>query len=83
MYGLYTGDLSFKGYGIESVIQFFEDVSIIETGYLKPDDLEGKRPTFKDAAVSTAVIEAVNKSLEENGQWINVEFSVGEFQAVV
>ncbi len=67
--------LSFSGYGIRSIHQFLNDVSDIETGFKKISDLtnqKGRRPTFEEGLVSTAVIEAVNQSLEDNGKWIAV-----------
>ncbi len=62
----------FKGYGIESISQFCKDVLNIKRGLNKPKDFEGKRPTFKDALVSTAVIEAVNRSLRNKSYWVRV-----------
>ena len=38
-----------------------------------PIDFEGFRPTFKEAVISTAVIEAAGKSLEDSGNWKPVE----------
>ncbi len=62
----------FKGYGIKSVRQFCKDVLNIKNGLNKPLDFEGTRPTFKDALVSTAVIEAANKSLRNNS-WVDIK----------
>jgi predicted dehydrogenase len=70
MYGPEKGGISFKGYGIDSITHFFNDVSLIESGVLKIEDLEDKRPTFKNAIVPTIILEAVNRSLEENGRWL-------------
>lgn len=78
MYGTAVGDISFRGYGIESVLQFLDDVCGIESGTLNIAGLEGRRPTFKDSIVTTAIIEAVNKSLAENGKWINVKSNHGK-----
>lgn len=72
MRGTVAGDVSFHGYGIESVHQFFDDVCSIESGALNIAGLEGRRPTFKDSIVTTAIIEAVNKSLAENSRWIEI-----------
>ena len=38
----------------------------------KADDLPDDRPTFEASQVSTAVVEAVNASLEKNGDWMQV-----------
>lgn len=64
---------SFKGYGIESICQFLDDVCEIEKGEVKIEQLEDLRPTFKQALISTAVIECVNKSLQNHNRWIDVD----------
>jgi len=71
IYGSKAGEITFQGYGIDSVVQFLDDVREIETGILKMKDLETKRPTFKESVVPTIVIEAANRSLKENGTWVN------------
>lgn len=68
-----TGQTVFRGYGERSFHQFFADVSNILTGVQTPKDLEGLRPTFHQALVSTAVIEAVGKSLNKKNGWIMVD----------
>ena len=67
-----TGEVSYRGYGIESIHQFLDDVNMIENRKLRIKDLENKRPIFKQAILSTAVVEAVNKSLEQNGEWVDI-----------
>ena len=67
-----NGDVSYRGYGIESICRFLDDVIQIEENTTKINDLEGNRPTFKEAIASTAVIEAINKSLTKKGKWITV-----------
>lgn len=67
------GNVEYRGYGIESIHQFLNDVIKIENSELKIDDLEGKRPTFKESIVPTKVLEAVNKSLRNNGKWIYIK----------
>ena len=66
------GSVSYRGYGIDSVHQFLNDVESIERGEMQVSDLEGKRPTFRQSIVSTAVLEAVNKSLENRSKWVAV-----------
>jgi predicted dehydrogenase len=78
MYGTVKGDISFQGYGIDSVHQFFDDVCSIESGALKIAGLEGRRPTFKDSIIPAAIIDAANKSLAENSRWIKVRFNDGK-----
>jgi len=70
-YGM-DGNVSYRGYGIESVLQFLKDVIQIENKKLKLKDLEGKRATFKESVVPTAVLEAINKSLKGNGKWVTI-----------
>jgi len=79
MYGSRNGDISFQGYGIDSITRFLKDVTLIENGHLKVVDLECKRPTFKESIVPAVIIEAANKSLAENGRWINVIFEENRF----
>lgn len=67
------GSVSYSGYGIDSVCRFLSDVSDIEVGRVKISDLEGSRPTFRDAIIPTKVLEAANKSLTRNGEWVKVE----------
>ena len=64
--------MSWKGYGIDSITSFLNDVRDIIKGGKKPIDFEGLRPTFKESLISTSVIEAVNESLLNNNNWISV-----------
>ncbi len=66
------GHSQFRGYGYRSVRQFVEDAAAVRAGSATPADFEGRRPTFRDALVSTAVIDAVNRSLASGGEWIDV-----------
>ncbi len=77
-----AGKNYFRGYGYRSVRQFVEDVSAIREGTLRPKDLEGCRPTFRDALPSTAVVEAVNRSLLSAGEWISIPHHQAETAAV-
>ena len=79
MYGSRSGDISFQGYGIDSITRFLKDVTEIESGHLKVKDLDNKRSTFKESIVPTVIIEAVNRSITENGRWINTVFEDGQF----
>jgi len=65
-------DPQFVGYGIRSVRQFVADVAAITGGRVRPEQLQGARSTFVEARVSTAVVESANRSLEQNGAWIEV-----------
>lgn len=66
------GNISYSGYGIDSICQFLDDALQIERGILKIDDLEDKRPTFRQSLVSTAVLEGVNYSLKNNSKWVAI-----------
>lgn len=72
-YPLPNGKLSYQGYGIDSINTFLNDVQNIMHGNIKPDELEGKRPTFSDSLVSTAVVEAVNEGLKKQGRWVEID----------
>lgn len=72
---IYTGpdgSRSVTGYGPRCIIQFLADVGDMEAGNLNKNDLIGQRPTFNDCLPSTAVVEAVNQSLEQRGEWVQV-----------
>lgn len=79
MYGVQPGGIAFRGYGIESVLQFLDDVSLIAGGKFKKEKLDGKRPTFKESLVPTVIVEAVNRSLGKGGVWIKTRFKKGLF----
>ena len=68
-----SGNVSYRGYGIESICTFLDDATQIENEKLKARDLENKRPTFRNSLLPTAVLEAVNKSLKNNGKWVNIQ----------
>lgn len=66
------GTLSWRGYGIDSVITFLSDIKNLKEEITNPDDLIDIRPTFKDSIVVTSIIEAANKSLNSKGLWENI-----------
>lgn len=68
-----NGKNNFSGYGYESIARFIEDVCALQNGYENLINLTNKRPSIKDALVSTAVIDAVNKSLKNNFSWKEVD----------
>jgi predicted dehydrogenase len=59
----------FAGYGIESIDTFLADAADVLAGRVAPSALEDRRPTFRQALVSTAVVEAVHTSLAAGGAW--------------
>ena len=67
----------FRGYGHRSIERFLEDCVAVQTGEVRPGDLKGLRATFEESRLSTAVIEAVNRSLERNGSWMETDLSPG------
>ncbi len=79
MYGSRKGDISFQGYGIDSITRFLNDVAMIENKQLRVEDLDFQRPTFKESLVPTVIIEASNRSIVENGRWVNTVFEDGRF----
>ncbi len=67
---LESGYTEYRGYGIESITQFIKDVRAIAQGKQSPTDLEGRRPTFRDTMVSTAIVEGARLSTEYDGKWV-------------
>ncbi len=63
------GKLGFGGYGYQSIRQFVDDVQDVESKRVMAKDLELLRPTLTQSLVSTAVVEAVNRSLAERSEW--------------
>jgi D-galacturonate reductase len=72
-YPMAEGSREYRGYGIDSIRTFLEDVRRLHDGECAPGDLEPHRPTLRQALVSTAVVEAVNQSLGENGGWVTID----------
>lgn len=68
------GNVSYKGYGIESIHQFLDDVVRVEGGAVELSELERERPTFAQSIVPTLVLEAVNGSLKQKGRWIEIKY---------
>lgn len=70
-----TGDgtrREYRGYGIDSVRTFLDDVRDLHDGRVTPADLEPIRPTLRQALPSTAVVDAVNQSLAADGTWVPI-----------
>lgn len=68
--------ISYQGYGIQSVLTFIEDTIRVETDMVDIGKLETLRPCFKDCLVSTAVIEAINNSLLNHGEWQDITLGI-------
>lgn len=61
--------LSFNGYACKSIERFILDIMDIKKDPGRIRFLRDRRPSFKQALVSTAVVEAVNQSLSCQGEW--------------
>ena len=72
-YGNENSQVHWQGYGIKSIVTFLQDVNAIITDNNPPSGFEGKRPTFKESMISTAVVETAVKSLSDRGNWKPVE----------
>jgi predicted dehydrogenase len=67
------GNIGVHGYGPRSIMQFLTDVRDLAAGRRKRQDLVWSRPSFQDCLTSTAVTEAVNRSLSQGNGWVAVE----------
>jgi predicted dehydrogenase len=59
----------FNGYACRSIERFVLDVMEVKKDPSRIEFLRDHRPSFKQALVSTAVVEAVNQSLSLQGEW--------------
>jgi len=64
-----NGSKEWRGYGIESVVNFLNDVSSLNQRQTTLKSLNCTRPVFSVGLVSTAVIEAAAKSLNDASSW--------------
>lgn len=67
------GEPGVHGYGPRSINQFLTDIGDLIAGRCQRADLISSRPSFQDALTSTAIIEAVNRSLLRDSQWIPID----------
>ena len=67
--------LTYKGYGIDSVLNFLELVYKLKNKKISLNKIQTFYPTFKEAIYSSAVIEAVNKSLKNNQKWVSIKIN--------
>ncbi len=73
---LYTGasgQPDVHGYGPRCIQQFLQDVKDLIAGRCERRVLLSTRPSFQEALISTAVIEAVNRSLTQGSEWVSIE----------
>jgi len=73
-YGTKVGKKEWRGYGIDSVKEFLNDIFNINAGLVSRDEIKFVRPTFSEAMISTAVVEAAHSSLKTDNSWVNVKF---------
>ena len=72
-YGTENGAISWRGYGIESVTTFLNDVVALEEHKKSLSELQIQRPSFQESLISTAVVEAAHLSLDNGSNWQLVE----------
>jgi D-galacturonate reductase len=58
-----SGNLTFSGYGISSILQFINDVLSYIHGHIDLKTIAQERPSFQAALISTAILEAARESL--------------------
>ena len=72
-YGSNDGSIHWRGYGIDSITTFINDVIALEDGFKTLSDLQLERPSFKESLISTMVTEAAHCSLENGSNWQIIE----------
>ena len=65
--------ITWKGYGIENISSFLNGSYKIINNLITLQELNLSHSTFKDALVSTAIIEAAHKSLKSGSKWIKMK----------
>ena len=73
MFGTEDGDINWQGYGIESIVTFLNDVEALEADIKSISELQHESPSFQQSLVSTMVVEAAHRSLQNESQWELVE----------
>lgn len=68
-----NGKLIWSGYGIDSIMTFLNDVDEINQNKKSAKDFESIRPTFKEALISTSIIEAANISIKNKSSWVSIK----------
>ena len=71
-YGSDIGEKEWRGYGVESVKGFLTDVENLNSRAVTLEQLENNRPTFSEALIGTAVVEAAHQSLVKGNIWIKI-----------
>ena len=72
-YGTKNGSIRWRGYGIDSVVTFLNDIVDLENSAKSLHDLQNERPSFKESLISTMIVEAAHRSLQNESQWELIE----------
>ena len=72
-YGTEDGSIRWQGYGIDSIVTFLNDIIDLENSLKSLHDLQNERPSFKESLISTMIVEAAHRSLQNESQWELVE----------
>ena len=67
-----SDNIEWKGYGIDSITSFLDDVSGLLKNETTLEYLNCIRPVFSQGLISTAVIEAAHKSLLDSNSWKDI-----------
>jgi predicted dehydrogenase len=70
-----NGAAAFQGYGYKSIERYVLDVCDVMAKRVSPRSLDANRPSLRQALVSTAVVEAANRSLLHGGEWNGINDS--------
>lgn len=61
-----------NGYGYRSIETFVDACRMINAGKAKPEDFDKRLPTAASTLMSTAILEAGRRSLDNNSCWISI-----------
>ncbi|MFT6814292.1 MAG: putative dehydrogenase [Sphingobacteriales bacterium] len=67
------GEVEFQGYGHDSIKSFITDIKSLMNKKVTLDHLIKTRPSFEQSIISSAVVEAANKSLANGFNWVKIE----------
>jgi len=67
------GTATFQGYGFKSIERYVLDVCDVMAKRVSPRAIEATRPSLEQSLVSTAVVEAVNRSILLDGAWSTID----------
>lgn len=65
--------LEWSGYGIDSIVDFLYSVSSLISGKIMLRDMPRSKPSFNESIYSTSVLQAAQKSLDSNSDWIELK----------